>query len=103
MRIPEELSEETQRRLCVQHIRHYENLIELGKSTRPAARTVRVVECEEYLQTWQGGLTALEEGRPVPVQCGDEMRDCVESGDAEDLMTPQELKLWNNSNPVNAE
>jgi hypothetical protein len=100
MRIPEDLSVETQKALCLQHVRHFENLIELGKSDRPAARTVRVVECQEYLQTWQAGLDALHTGHAVPAQCGDEMRDCVEGGDADDVMTAEELARWNAEGPM---
>lgn len=100
MRIPEDLSNETQKALCVQHIRHYENLIELGRSERPAARTVRVAACQVYLETWQAGLAALEEDYTVPVQCADEMRDCVESGGADDVMTPEELERWQAHSPT---
>ncbi len=95
MRIPEDLSVETQKALCLQHVRHFEKLIELGTSDRPAARTVRVTECEGYLATWLSGLALLEAGQPLPADCADEMRDCVESGDADDVMTPEELQRWN--------
>lgn len=92
MRIPEDLSNETQKKLCDQHVNHFKRLIERGNN---GDRMVRVEECEQYLKAWTAGRLALEVGHPVPPACAQEMVDAVWSGEADELMTPEELKRWN--------
>lgn len=88
---PADLSVETQRKICASHVEHFNKLIELGRSDKPAARTVRVLECEAYLGTWVAGDAALAAGLPLPADTADEMQDAINSGDAEEFMTVEEL------------
>lgn len=92
MKIPDDLSVETQKKLCEHHINHFKRLIELGKSDKPAARTVRMVECESYLATWQAGAAALAAGHAMPFDCVQEMQDAVDSGDMDGMLTAEELQ-----------
>ncbi len=91
MKIPEDLSKETLLKICDSHVRHFTRLLELGKSERPAARTVRVDECESYLATWTAGKDAVEAGRPLPEDCVDELKDALYSGDCDDELNADEL------------
>lgn len=94
MRIPEDLSTETLKRLCDFHVQHFKKLLELGASDKPAARTVNLVECDHYLGVWQRGATALEIGAVVPSDCVHEIQDAMWSGDADLHLTPKELEAW---------
>lgn len=100
MRIPEDLSIETQKKLCDQHVEHFKNLIQRGHD---GDRSVRIEECEQYVKIWTAGRLALEVGHPVPPACAQEMQDAVWSGDADELMTPEELERWNKESEQDSE
>lgn len=92
MRIPEDLSIETQKKLCDQHVTHFTKLVARGQA---GDRSVRIVECDQYLEIWTRGRASLELGATVPPECAQEIGDAVWSGDADELMTPEELERWN--------
>lgn len=91
MKVPEDLSTETQKKICAWHVAHFNKLIELGKGNSRGSTNVRLQECELYLATWVAGDTALAVGNPMPTDCGEEMFDAVYSGDMDDMLTAEEL------------
>ena len=85
------LRPEVQRKLVERHVRRYTAQLEAG---RAGDTSVRVGETEAYLQTWQAGDAALLVGLPLPIDCVEEMYDALASGEADDLLTEEELKQW---------
>lgn len=92
MKIPEELSTETQKKICAAHVRHFTRMVEAADAGAPG---IRRNEAVIYLATWQAGAAALEAGEPVPADCADEIRDAIDSGDYDAMLTEEELGRWN--------
>ena len=88
MRIPEDLSKETQERIVRRHVQHFEALSKRAEAGHP---NVRGDECAVYLATWLSGQAALQLGEPLPADCVQEMQDAVWSGDSDEDLTADEL------------